>query len=227
MKMTKIKSTIISITLLLSLISYQATAQLSTREVPIDFRHNFSTELLPTIIMPSVDVENLLAEDEINEQLGMPFRFGNIHNVNINLTEAGVWHTLENGDKLCQLAIECSDALSINLLFDKFYLPEGAKLFIYSKDKRHHIGAFTSINNKGSKEKPRGFATELIYKDTTILEYYVPKDCTEEGIISLSGVVHGYRYLDLLKYYYGGTHGSKFDSSGRCMININCPEGDN
>ena len=41
--------------------------------------------------------------------------------------DAGYWHTLENGDRLCQLTIVCPKALSINLLYDKFWLPDGAK----------------------------------------------------------------------------------------------------
>jgi hypothetical protein len=29
-----------------------------------------------------------------------------------------------------------------NLLYDKFWLSDGAKFFIYSEDKKQHIGAF-------------------------------------------------------------------------------------
>jgi hypothetical protein len=139
--------------------------------------------------------------------------------VNYDLNSAGTWTVLTNGDRIWQLEISCPNALSINLLYDKFWLPERAKFFIYSHNKKHSIGAFTSINNKGDKEKPQGFATGLIYGDRVILEYYLPEDVKEQGIISISYVVHGYRYINVSDF------DTSYNGSGSCNINVNCPEG--
>ena len=98
----------------------QINAQISTREEPLGFKHNFSRQQKTEIVMPAVDVDKLQAEDEKNEEFGRPLRFGYKHAVNLNLLDAGYWHTLENGDRLCLLTIVCPDALSINLLYDKF-----------------------------------------------------------------------------------------------------------
>jgi hypothetical protein len=220
------KKIVIKIFLGLFLISLPLNAQLSTREVPIGFEYDFSKELMPIVVMPPIDLAELQKEDEKEESLGVPPRFGYMHSVNLNLTDVGIWHTLENGDKLCQLIITCPKALSINLLYDKFWIPDGAKFFIYSQNKKHHIGAFTEFNNKGTKDNVEGFATGLIYGDTTILEYYLPKDCKDDGIISIVGIVHGYRYMDLLEYGYGNVPGN-WNLSGSCQVNINCPEGAN
>jgi len=38
-----------------------------------------------------------------------------------------------------------------------------------------------------------GFATGLVYGDKVVLEYYLPNEVKEVGIISISGIVHGYR----------------------------------
>ena len=127
----------------LFLFCLQAKAQISTCEVPSGFKYAFGKELMPVIVMPDIDISKLQAEDKEEEQRGIPPRFGFIHSVDLNLLDAGYWHTLENGDKLCQLTLVCPNALSINLLYDKFWLPEGAKLFIYSENRKHHIGAFT------------------------------------------------------------------------------------
>ena len=211
----------------------QLNAQLSTREVPVGFKYDFGKEIIPIIVMPAIDTIKLQEEDKIEEELGIPPRFGYKHSVNINLTEVGVWHTLENGDKLCQLIIACPGALSINLLYDKFWLPDGAKLFIYNKNKRHHIGAFTKFNNKGTRDAVEGFATGLVYGDAIVLEYFLPKGYKEEGIISISGVVHGYRYImpEHFKYGYGNVPGNNqfmgYNRSGSCNININCSQGSN
>jgi len=208
----------------LFLFCLQANAQISTREVPSGFKYDFGKEQMSVIVMPAIDTIKLQAEDKEEEQLGIPPRFGFIHSVDLNLLDAGYWHTLENGDRLCQLTIVCPDALSINLLYDKFWLPEGAKFFIYSQNKRHHIGAFTDFNNKGTKNTVEGFATGLVYGNTIILEYYVPENCMEKAIISISGIVHGYRYI-LPQYGYENVPGIGFNQSGNCQVNINCPEG--
>ena len=111
----------------------------------------------------------------------------------------------------------CPGALSVNLCYDKFWIPEGGKFFIYSKDKKYAIGAFTSKNNKGDREIIRGFATGLVYGDDVVLEYYQPKEVTTDAIISLDYVVHGYRYIN---------YGEKdFSASGDCQVNVNCEEG--
>ena len=72
----------------------------------------------------------------------------------------------------------------------------------------------------------QGFATGLVYGDQVTLEYYLPNEVEEVGIISISGIVHGYKYI-LPEYGYGNVPGSGFNLSGNCQVNINCPEGNN
>ena len=162
MKQNKIL--IIIICLLLAGLKLQA--QISTEEKPVSFKYNnemFRTNNELKRTTPSIDLEALRIEDEEEEQQGIPPRFGYPHNVNFNLENSGEWFDLPNGEgRLWKLEISCPEALSINLLYDKFWLPEGAKFFIYSENKKHSIGAFTSRNNKGTKENLRGFATGLI-----------------------------------------------------------------
>jgi len=124
--------------------------------------------------MPRLDMEEIKLADENDYRDGMPPRFGYPHKVDFNLTNSGVWTSLRNGDRIWQLSIICPDALSINLLYDQFWLPESAKFFLYTDDQAHMIGAFTSRNNNGSIDKLQGFATGLLYGETIILEYYLP-----------------------------------------------------
>lgn len=102
-------------------------------------------------------------------------------------------------------------------MYDKFYLPEGGKFFIYSPEKDKKLGAFTYRNNKGDKMHPGAFATSLILSDRIILEYYSPYNLTDIPIISISKVVHGYKYIPFL---FG-------DSDSSCEINVNCDLGAN
>lgn len=118
------------------------------------------------------------------------------------------------------MRIHSPDALSINLLYDKFWIPKGGKYFVYTSDKRHSIGAFTNTNNRGDREDVQGFATGLLYGNDVTLEYYQPKEVTEEAIISVAYVIHGYKYISI-------SDKIGYNDSGNCQININESEGNN
>ena len=203
-------------------IYYTAYNQTSTNEKPISFGNTLGKALeqnIPNKVMPSLDMVRINREDKEDDSNGVPPRFGYPHSVNYNLNNSGQWVNLPDGSRLWRLSISCPNALSINLLYDKFWLPDGAKFFVYSYDKKRTLGAFTSANNKGTKDKVQGFATGLVYGDKIVLEYYEPKNVRNQGIISIAYVVQGYRYINI----YNGQ--KSLGASGNCNININCPEG--
>ncbi len=173
----------------------------------------------PIVTTPPLDMTKIEKEDEIADERERLLRFGYRHSVNYNLNNSGVWYKLPNGDKLWQLEIICPNALSINLSYDQFWLPEGGKFFVYSKDRKQTIGAFTSRNNKGDNLNIRGFATELIYGSDIILEYYQPKEVGTNAIISIGNIIHGYRHVLFEERSFG--------DAGECMVNVNCEEGQN
>ena len=198
------------------LFSYYCTVfgQRSTREAPVSLYMGISELLLNDEtykIMPSLDMDIIRQEDEAK---GIPPRFGFKHRVDYNLENSGEWMDLPDGGRLWRLSLHCPEALSINLLYDQFWLPDGAKFFIYSNDYEHSIGAFTSLNNKGERDEVRGFATGLVYGNQITLEYYLSEGIDDIGIISIAYVVHGYR-------------SPGYGQSDTCHVNINCSEGQN
>lgn len=205
-------------------------AQLSTKELPFSFRtenqHLFMQRNVQIksyeVLLPKT-VEELNAEDQTIEgnDENIPPRFGYPIPVNWNMTNAGNWTELTNGDKLWKMKISSPNALSINLLYDKFWIPEGASLFLYSVDKEQYMGAFTSINNKGDSINLRGFATGIIQVNNVVLEYYQPAHVTQKAIISICNVIHGYKPI-----VAPSISTRSFGSSGSCQVNINCPEGE-
>lgn len=60
------------------------------------------------------------------------------------------------------------------------------------------------------------------YGDKVTLEYWLPKETKEIGIISVAYVVHGYRYILLPANEKAG-----YGQSGNCEVNVNCDEGQN
>lgn len=141
----------ILIILFLCGLSVRLFSQISTGEIPISFGKDISLLKGTTVdlkTMPPLDMKSISEEDLEDEENGIPPRFGFLHKVDFNLENSGTWMTLENGDKIWQLNIYCPDALSINFLYDKFWIPEKAKFFAYSENKQHVLGAYTSSNNK-------------------------------------------------------------------------------
>src|SRR6218665_4951 len=192
------------------------SAQLSQGGLPVSFGKHFeAAQAVSFVNMPSFDLAAMQAEDAVNNQSKGPFRFGFNHMVNLGLNNSGTWTALPNGDRLWQLGIKSKGAKSINLAMDDFFMPEGAKLFIYTPDKSVVIGAFTSANNDVSNH----FATDLVNGESIILEYYEPVKVAGQGRLNIFRVTHGCRG--------GEDYAKTFGGAGSCQVNVNCPLGTN
>lgn len=164
--------------------------------------------------MPAIDIAAMEAEDAINDAKGSAYRFGAELSVDLTLNNSGTWETLANGDRIWRLAIYSKKAKTINLIYNQFHMPQGAKFYLYNPEKTQLLGAFIDANNKEHGK----FSTGLIKGATTVLEYYEPVEVAGEGIIAIGRVVHGYRG------FFNPEKG--FGDSGSCNNNVNCPEGD-
>ena len=196
-------------------------AQLSTNEKPISFGRESELRVSrrsekATVATPQLDMVKVRRVEAARKKCPELALFGYVHNVCYNLVNSGTWSEFPNGDKLWRLIVSCPEAKSVYISYDKFWLPDGGKLFVYSKDKKQTLGAFTSRNNKGSQEHPRGFATGVIDGSKVVLEYYQPGDITTDAIISVNSIVRGY-------VPPGNDYG--FNKSGDCHVNVNCDEG--
>jgi hypothetical protein len=109
----------------------------------------------------------------------------NIPGMGVNMS--GIYNTIENG-LLYRYIIESSGALSINVIFSQYELPEGAKLFLYNEYENHVIGAFTSYNNKASNVLP----VTPIKGDILIIEYFEPISAEFGGKLRIGKVNHDF-----------------------------------
>lgn len=159
---------------------------------------------------PSVDRERLLNEDRDNlSDPAKPFRYGTVFEVGYNMSNSGTWTSLPDGSRVWRLGITSPNALSINLFFNDFYLPQGGQMFVYNTDKSTTLGAFTYLNNT----QDNSFAVAPTWGETTVIEYYEPAGVKGKGRINVSQVVHAYR--DIFGYLT--------TDELACNININCP----
>lgn len=113
------------------IISVNAFTQISTNETPFSFKEKLEKDDIPTIVMAALNYEIIEKEDSVDNLNGLPPRFGFDFDVDINMENSGQWIDLKNHKgKIWKLEIYCPGALSINLLYDKFYIPEGVN-FLY------------------------------------------------------------------------------------------------
>ena len=187
-------------------------AQISTGGIPYSFENNVRSDF-QILTLPEVEVEALLAEDEIASK-DEPLRFGYPHSVSLDMNNSGTWQDLPDGTKLWRLQINCPEARSINLIYNDFHLPPEGEFYVYNDDLTSVYGAFTENNNKVHRE----FSTTPTSGSTTILEYHHPSENISDVSISISSVIHGYRDVFALL-------NRNFGDSGGCNNNVNCPEG--
>ncbi|MEN0045462.1 MAG: 3-coathanger stack domain-containing protein [Bacteroidota bacterium] len=204
---------------LMLLFSFHLSAQISLRGTPKSFQLNISDVDVQEIQLPNIDLKALEAEDVERAADNMPYRFAQGFPVSYNINNIGTWTDLPNGDRLWRLKITCQQALSINFLYDDFFIPPGGLYYIYAADGSEVIGGFSTHNNRPSRK----FATGLVNSTSVILEYYEPAAVAGQGSISVNQVSHAYR-----GFQNEDSQSEGLGDAGNCQVNINCsPEGDN
>lgn len=88
--------------------------------------------------MPPLDLQKIISTSQQETNDNVPFRFGEGFDTNITLAD-GEWTEVENG-RLWSITIESKGAYSINFVFNNFYLPEGAELYISNEEKDMFYG---------------------------------------------------------------------------------------
>ena len=175
------------------------------------------TKDIPVALMSELDYDKLLKEDEKDIEIGLPPRFGFIHEVNYNLKNSGTWEKLPNGDRIWRLTIFAPKARTINLNYSQYDIPLGGKLFIYNKDRTDILGPFTTKNEKVNGE----FATGFTKGQQCTIEYYEPRSVLGKSNLEIDGIIHGYKSIrsfadDFIK---------SFQDSGACNNDVQCALG--
>ncbi len=191
-------------------------AQINIGGIPFSFSGKYhlkqETEIPEIYILPNLNNEKLKSEAEKNDTKDRPWQFGKNIPVNINITKNALTDSLTDGI-LYRLKIISKNALTINLKFSEFKIPDKAVLYIYNENKSDIIGGFTSAN----RQKSGTFATSLIKGDKIILEYYEPYDVDFSGHLVIGRITHGFRGV--------GEMNKGFGNSGDCNMNVVCADG--
>jgi hypothetical protein len=171
-----------------------------------------SVDTVQRMVMPEVDVAELLAEDSARENSGaaVPARFAAAIPALFDPDSSGTWETLDDGSKLWRLRIASPGALSLNLGIEKFDLPAGATFWIHDVEGGQVQGPYTAKNRNADG----GLWTAMVLGDEMVAELHLP--AKSDAALEISSVNHGYRVF-----------GEKAaEKRGSCNINVVCPDGD-
>lgn len=195
---------------------FQVTAQNSQRPVPESWNVSDIKRVAP-IELPRPNLAPLQAEDALNDlDKSIPWRFGYDHFVDYGVSNAGEWDTLPNGDRIWRINFISPGALTMNLIFDRYKIPVGGKVYIYNGDHSQILNVFTHQHN--NPEEILG--TWMVDGESIWIEYFEPKKVSGQGRLNIGNVIHGYRTLN-----YPDTNANNpeaLNDSGACNVDVNC-----
>ena len=189
-------------------------AQLSEGGKPLKINKSKSARFeiieMPILTDQQIENEKLLSSQDNKLK---PFRFAHPFDVNITTLNSGDWFEAEDGTDVWQLTIRSENALSINLIFDDFELPKGSRLFIFSEEEGHILGAFTNNNNASYRQ----FAVSPVLGDEITIQYELKNANRFESPFRIVRVNHD--FIGILK---AGSRRPLGKTAGTCNIDINC-----
>jgi subtilisin-like proprotein convertase family protein len=184
---------------------------LALSQVNNHFQQKKSVNNIDKIVLPVFNNSQLrTAERQRHENEGGPLGFAQSHKTNISPLTHGRWITEPDGKISWSLIIKSPNAYTLNLGFTKFYLPESAKLYISSIDKKSEFGPFTADDNDEHGE----FWTPLIDGDEIILKISLLPEFQKDLILELKYINHDYIGF------------GKARLSGSCNLDVNCGAAD-
>ncbi|TLX71816.1 T9SS type A sorting domain-containing protein [Labilibacter sediminis] len=190
--------------------------QRQTNEKPLSMQGNLQG-LKSSLAQKHLKVLDIAHELEHDMAFEIDNRYGVYEEVDIDIKTMGTLSSVkdipgqENGT-LYRYQVSAPNCFSLSLLFGKYHIPEGAKVFVYTPGYTTVLGAFTNQNNKGGGILP----IADISADELIIEYFEPDHVEFAGELVLKSVGKAYRELDQ-------AFQEKSQENG--LVDINCNEG--
>lgn len=208
------------IAFIISILSFnQLSGQISEGGFPPDF-YNSTRQTSGIIELQAPDYELLKRQDDSTGMMGKPERAGILINTDIRILDTGNWvSTSEYGISSWSVNIKVKGATGLAFYFNEFRLASGDKLYLYSEDRRHLIGAFTEKNNKPHSL----FSTEIVMGESVIIELVSSEVFSPDRKFRISDVMVSYKPIE-----FSLLDGSRvLLDADSCEVNIKCEEGAN
>ena len=185
-----------------------STGSAIARQAPAswDSTQRTSMESIETAAFGELDLDAIAAEDQLNQAFGKPPRFAIPNEVSITPLLHGNWS--ESGEiSIWQYRVSAEMATSLNFGFDQVFMPEGAKLYIYTIDaaSRGEMDIYEVLGPYGTEinETHRQFWTPIIQGKDVIIELNVPTTVRDQVSFELIRINQGYRgFGEALEGYF-------------------------
>ncbi len=205
-----------SLSFFLFFIFLTISAQVTNEGKPLSWSQS-NLKSSAKIEMNSFDLNAIKAEDKINDlDRTKPWRFGHELNVDLGMDNSGTWDELPNGDRIWRVNITSPGAKTLNFVFDKYRVPDGASVYLYNNDRSDLLGAYTNVFNREDEM----LGTWLVEGDNVWIEYYEPKKVQGQGYLNIGKVVHGYRITTDSEAMQ-----KALNDSGNCNMDVDCSIG--
>lgn len=176
--------------ILVSHISLFSQISYGGQPLPLDATSKLRTSTpIPFVEMEAVDNNALLWRSAQDNEDFKSLEFAHKFFVNLRPDNSGVNFTTDSDTKVWRVGIRSAKAYSINILFSKFNVPQGAQLFVYNSDQTEILGSFNHNNNSDINMLP----VQPIAGDEIIVEYQEPANVPFKGEVEIGEVNHDFR----------------------------------
>lgn len=194
-------------------VAFQVNAQIRYpgKAVPLDL---YPVSGIP-VLTPSCTRYEKTVSDDRQDQSRLKADDGVfLCEIDADYKSAGKWVNLPDGRSIWRIGIYVRNAASLSLVFSRFRLEKGVRVFLFNSTQDEILGAYTHKNNK----EPGIFAVSAIHSDLVYIELQLSDFVSGPGELEI-----GYVAVD----YHGrkNTHAVQdtfFRMSGDCNVDINC-----
>ncbi len=158
--------------------------------------------------LPPLDNETLQKNEAQRRMAHLPPHFATKRLVDLQPSTHGQWEKLSNDTLLWSLKVQSPGALSLNLGFSKFTLPQQAQFYIYAPTTGQNIGPLTTNDNESHNQ----FFSPALEGDALVLLLQIPESQIPELELQLTSINHDFTGLPNLL------------QSSECQIDMACDE---
>lgn len=191
-----------------------AAGSIAPVATPPSLAFKLSVPATAAVSLPAPDRAKLAREDAAVSE--GRYRYAVPMPIKSRTTQAksATWETLADGRRRWTFLIEADGAETLDLIFSRYWLPNGAELWVRSPDHALVHGPYTDAHNS-----PQGvLATPVTQGGKTLVEVVVPAGLESHVELELGTVHYGYRGFS----FEGGVPVPK---AGSCNVDTICPEG--
>ena len=168
------------------------------------------------VAVPALDRAAIDLEDVQRAMNGQPARYAMPFPVAIDPTTHGTWEQLDAAWSLWRLRIQAPDASHVNLGFDQFFMPAGARMMVYSSDYEVVVRPFDAADHSAAGQ----LWTPVVAGEEIVTEVYVPTASRPQLQLHLVQVGSGYRFFG------AGQRAVPISLiSGACNVDVTCAQG--